>query len=602
MKNSYFIKASFAALASLVAGGMMFSGNVMAAEEVKDTKFQDQVFREYVMTNFDKDGNGVLSEEELGDVKEIDVSGLDIKSLSGIKHFTRLIKLNCSNTKVESINLNDNASLLTIDCSNCKLNNINISDCYVLEDLDCSNNCLEEFAFSNGFLEKLNISGNKNLKTLNVSKNALSSLNVEGCAAITDIDISDNKMESVDLSSCTKLTKLNAEKNALKSLDVTKTVKLEELNVQDNKLTSVALGTNSKLTRILSNDNSLKEIDISGIKNLNELQLNRNALKAIDLSGCKGISILDVDDNKIRSIDISNNPTLLQTYLLGKTKDVEGTITYVLSEDGVEGRLTFDPEVKIVTKGSLTLDKMSLTLKAGETDTLKATLKGADGKITWKSSDKKIATVNSEGKITAKMAGKATITVTAAGKTAICKVTVLFKDVTDKKDFWYNPTYELNAKGVVKGYADQTEFRPANECSRAQMVTFLWRLAGSPEPTKKETSFKDVKSTDYFFKPVIWAVEKGITTGVSKTKFAPSGICTRAQTVTFLWRMAGKPAPKADKCKFTDVKSGDYFYKATIWASEKKIVAGYSDNTFKPSGKCLRRQMVTFLYKYDKNV
>ncbi|MBO4578679.1 MAG: S-layer homology domain-containing protein, partial [Clostridiales bacterium] len=74
------------------------------------------------------------------------------------------------------------------------------------------------------------------------------------------------------------------------------------------------------------------------------------------------------------------------------------------------------------------------------------------------------------------------------------------------------------------------------------------------------------------------------------------------QTVTFLWRMAGKPAPKSNKSKFSDIKEKDYFYKATIWASEKKIVAGYSDGTFKPQGKCLRRQMVTFLYKYDKQV
>ena len=119
--------------------------------------------------------------------------------------------------------------------------------------------------------------------------------------------------------------------------------------------------------------------------------------------------------------------------------------------------------------------------------------------------------------------------------------------------------------------------------------------------TKSTTcKFKDVKNTDYFFKPVIWAVEKSITTGVSKTKFDPQGVCTRAQTVTFLWRLANKPAPKAKTCKFKDVKKKDYFYNPVIWASEQKIVAGYSDGTFKPQGKCLRRQMVTFLYKYDK--
>ncbi len=181
-------------------------------------------------------------------------------------------------------------------------------------------------------------------------------------------------------------------------------------------------------------------------------------------------------------------------------------------------------------------------------------------------------------------------------------VRVIYKDVKNRSDFWYEPTYYLSDKDVVKGYDKQTLFKPANDCTRAQMVTFLWRLAGSPSPKAKKTDFKDVNSSDYFYKAVIWAVEQGITTGVSKDKFDPQGVCTRAQTVTFLWRMAGKPEPASKKCKFSDVKSKDYFYIATIWASEKKIVAGYSDGTFQPKGKCLRRQMVTFLYKYDKNV
>ena len=227
----------------------------------------------------------------------------------------------------------------------------------------------------------------------------------------------------------------------------------------------------------------------------------------------------------------------------------------------------------------------------------------ASESVKFKTSNNSICTVNSEGVVFAKMAGKATVTATSAsGIKATITVQVLYKDVTSDAEFWYEPTYYLTEKGVAKGYDNQTLFKPANECSRAQMVTFLWRLAGSPNPTAKTTSFKDVKSTDYYFKAVIWAVEKGITTGVSKTKFDPQGICTRAQTVTFLWRMAGKPAPKAKTSKFKDVKSSEYFFKATIWASEMKIVAGYSDGTFKPQGKCLRRQMVTFLYKYDKFV
>ncbi|MBO4578550.1 MAG: S-layer homology domain-containing protein [Clostridiales bacterium] len=254
------------------------------------------------------------------------------------------------------------------------------------------------------------------------------------------------------------------------------------------------------------------------------------------------------------------------------------------------------------SSADLTLNKSTVTVVCGKSETLKATLKGSKDNITWKSSDTKIATVDSNGKITTKQAGTVTITASAGSAKATCTVTVLYKDVTNTKDFWYAPTNYLTAKGVVKGYDKQTKFKPANDCTRAQMVTFLYRLQGEPKTKSTSCKFKDVKKTDYFFKPVIWAVEKGITTGVSKTKFDPQGVCTRAQTVTFLWRMANKPAPKASACKFSDVKKKDYFYNPVIWASEQKIVAGYSDGTFRPQGKCLRRQMVTFLYKYDKFV
>ena len=274
--------------------------------------------------------------------------------------------------------------------------------------------------------------------------------------------------------------------------------------------------------------------------------------------------------------------------------------TFTMGTADVEIKAVF--AVKPAPQVTLKLDKKSASVICGNTTTIKATLTGSTDKVTWKSSDTKIATVDANGKITTKMAGTVTITASVAGKKATCTVTVLYKDVVKTSDFWYAPTNYLTKNGIVKGYDNQTLFKPTNECSRAQMVTFLYRLAGQPTPKKTTTDFKDIKTTDYFYKPVLWAVENGITTGVSKEKFNPQGICTRAQTVTFLWRMAGKPSPKTKTSKFTDIDSKDYFYKATLWASEMKIVAGYDDNTFRPQGNCLRRQMVTFLYKYDKYV
>ena len=252
-------------------------------------------------------------------------------------------------------------------------------------------------------------------------------------------------------------------------------------------------------------------------------------------------------------------------------------------------------------KIELTLDKTEASIVCGSSDTLTATLNGSTDKITWKSSNTNIATVDS-GKITAKQAGVVTITATAAGKTAKCKLTVLYKDVTDPNLFYYQPTYYLTEKGIVKGYDNQTLFKPANNCTRAQMVTFLWRLNGSPKPTTTKNPSKDVKVSDYFYNAVLWALENNITTGTSKTTFGPQGVCNRAQTVTFLYRMAGSPSVDSAKCPFNDIQKKDYFYNAVIWAYKNKIVADSNDGTFKPKGTCLRRQMVTFLYKYDKYI
>ena len=252
---------------------------------------------------------------------------------------------------------------------------------------------------------------------------------------------------------------------------------------------------------------------------------------------------------------------------------------------------------------ALTLDKTKISVVVGKTAQLKATLTGYSSAVTWKSSDTKIATVDKNGKITTKMAGTVTITASVSNLTsASCEVTVLYKDVTNTKDFWYVPTNYLSGKGVVKGYDKQTLFKPANMCTRAQMVTFIWRLQGEPTPKAKTCKFKDVKKTDYFYKACIWGNENHIVEGYKNGTFGPQIVCARKHAVTFLWRLANKPNPSSKTNKFKDVKKSDYFYQATLWASEKGILAGYSDGTFRPDGDCLRRQMVTFLYKYDKFV
>lgn len=172
---------------------------------------------------------------------------------------------------------------------------------------------------------------------------------------------------------------------------------------------------------------------------------------------------------------------------------------------------------------------------------------------------------------------------------------VSFKDVPNGI-YYYLPVLWAVEKGITEG-TSKTTFSPDSTCTRGQIVTFLWRAAGKPLPVSDANPFKDVKASDYFYSAVLWAVEKGITTGMSETSFAPNSPCTRGQTVTFLWRAAGKPKLEAANNPFNDVKEGDYFYDAVLWAVGREITKGTSSTSFSPSSKCSRGQIVTFLYR-----
>ena len=161
--------------------------------------------------------------------------------------------------------------------------------------------------------------------------------------------------------------------------------------------------------------------------------------------------------------------------------------------------------------------------------------------------------------------------------------------------FYFDPVEWAVEEGITTGATDTT-FDPNGNCLRGHVVTFLWRAAGSPEPTTTENPFTDVKEGDFFYKAVLWAVEKGITNGTSATEFSPYKECNRAQVVTFLWRAEGSPASAAE-VSFTDVKPGQFYTAAVAWAVENGITNGMGDGIFGVSTVCNRAQVVTFLYR-----
>ena len=193
----------------------------------------------------------------------------------------------------------------------------------------------------------------------------------------------------------------------------------------------------------------------------------------------------------------------------------------------------------------------------------------------------------------------------ADGKAATCSrcgaknpsvPTIKFKDVPDNAYYKTAVDWAV-ANGITSG-TSSTTFSPNAGCTRGQVVTFLWRAAGQPEPAAgTKNPFRDVKESDYVYTAVLWAVANGITSGTSSTTFSPKAVCTRGQIVTFLWRAEKEPKPKNPSNPFSDVKAKDYFHTAVLWAVEKGITLGTDKTHFSPSATCTRGQVVTFLYR-----
>ena len=172
-----------------------------------------------------------------------------------------------------------------------------------------------------------------------------------------------------------------------------------------------------------------------------------------------------------------------------------------------------------------------------------------------------------------------------------------FTDVAD--DAYYADAVVWAVSKSITSGATATTFVPNASCTRGQMVTFLWRANGSPEPKSTATSFTDVKSGAYYEKAVAWAVENNVTTGTSAATFSPDATVTRAQAVTFQWRAAGAPASEGTNA-FTDVSASAFYAPAVQWAVNAGVTTGTSATTFSPNSSCLRAQIVSFLYRAAK--
>ncbi|MGM9668685.1 MAG: S-layer homology domain-containing protein [Faecousia sp.] len=180
------------------------------------------------------------------------------------------------------------------------------------------------------------------------------------------------------------------------------------------------------------------------------------------------------------------------------------------------------------------------------------------------------------------------------GDAAVCP-SVGYKDVPAYPFWSHDPIDWAVENGITKGTSAVT-FSPDSPCTRAQVVTFLWRAAGCPAPAGTAAPYVDLKEGEYYCDAVLWAVENGITKGTDPTHFSPGEPCTRGQVVTFLWRFANCPQASASN-PYQDVKPEEYYYTGVLWAVENGITNGTGPATFAPEATCTRAQVVTFLYR-----
>ncbi len=194
--------------------------------------------------------------------------------------------------------------------------------------------------------------------------------------------------------------------------------------------------------------------------------------------------------------------------------------------------------------------------------------------------------------------GEMKFTCTRCGETKTEEIPKLDNPFVDvhEGDYFFDPVMWALDESVTGG-VDATHFGPKQSCTREQIVTFLWAAAGRPEPETEENPFSDVKSTDYFCKAVLWAAENGVTGGVGNGKFGVGQACTRAEAMTFLWKAKGSPEPETTENPFSDVKPDKYYFKPVLWAVENGVTAGVGDGRFGVGQPCTRGEIITFLYK-----
>ena len=362
----------------------------------------------------------------------------------------------------------------------------------------------------------------------------------------------------------------------------------------------------------LHTTSSFGRLDISGENGeIKHLWLDED-LYDISLFGTKegimdmSLEWLDEDNNTVIEKQFPQVPITEQTEISIESNRIGESVLNI--DNDSDGNVDENWYVEIKYPVSIDVSLASAEIPTNESLELKinASPEDANDNVTWTSSNTKIATVDRNGIVTAKMYGKAVITAISninPSLSSTCTVQTRFYDVNDSTQSYYKPVYWGADNGVVAGYDGGVYFGPDNVCTRAQFVTFLWRLAGKPTGNKN-VSFKDVSTSVNYYRAVKWAVSEGIIVGYKDDNtFRPDNEVTRGQVATMLWRFAGRKTPTLPSTSpFSDINASNSSYRAVVWGQKAGVIKGYKDGTFQPDASCLRQHIVTFLYRYARDV
>ena len=511
--------------------------------DINKTNFPDKDFRELLLdkeANIDRNQDGKLSTWEIALVQDIDVYDMEIADLTGIEYFTELKYLDCAGNHLTSLDLSRNTKLAELDAENNTYTITPVNDRFYLASLPAGFDVAKTSHWQGG-----TVSGN--ILTID-----------------SDVD------------------EVTYDYDCGKDFTTTFTLKIPA------QYTVTAHGLYGGVMGITPGEDYTARYTVGAQVGLQIGKRYGFTLQGLTLEGISEEQLQwQAKDAESTTRGISfempaHNVTVTVNWKANGSSGGGGSSApgYDVSADKTEnGAIVVSPQS--ASKGD------SVTITA-------APDKG------YKLSGIKVIDQNGrEVKLTDKGSGKYTFTM-PAGKVTIKAdfiaqtVDSVFADVS--ADAYYYEAVKWAADKRITGGIGDSLFAPNQSCTLAQIVTFLWRAAGSPEPKSTNHPFADVSSSSYYEKAVLWAVENGITEGTSDTTFASGTICTRAQGAALLYRAAGSPVVSGSAA-FTDVADSAYYADAVKWATEQGITKGISSSLFGPDATCTRAQIVTFLYR-----